>query len=171
MDPTFQATMLNYITTQSDFLCDPASDNDLNLFQEKSDSIEIASLKKEAQFIILDSFGEICFNQIKDQRAWYCGSGMNHYLNYHNHAGSALSMIFYFHVQNGGDLVFHDPRMNANRGYSPDYREALQLKDLRWSPNSGDVVLFPSFLFHSVLPSRGMSNRIAIAIDFFFTPA
>lgn len=90
------------------------------------------------------------------------------YLAYHNHKGASISAVFYPFFENkdgGGEVVFHDPRTNANRGYINDFSKLFE--PVSFSPSSGDVIIFPSFLYHHVNPYH-FSPRIAIAVDYFF---
>lgn len=86
-------------------------------------------------------------------------------MDLHNHRGSQLSAIFYLMCGNAGGVVrFTDPRFNANRGYDPSFVEWFQPID--YAPSSGDIVVFPSFVYHSVSTYRD-NVRIAIPVDLF----
>jgi len=80
---------------------------------------------------MIQHLGQNCFDLVSASRAWLCGSGPNYSMQPHNHANSAVSFVFYFQAKDGGDVVFHDPRMNANRGYQTEFQEAFALKDTK----------------------------------------
>jgi hypothetical protein len=90
----------------------------------------------------------------------------NSSLLYHNHGNSLISAIFYILVDNfdsGGQLILHDPRINANRGYSKvSFKSKFENKIFR--PKTGDFIIFPSFLYHHVEKNNN-STRILIAVD------
>jgi Putative 2OG-Fe(II) oxygenase len=62
--------------------------------------------------------------------------------------------------QDDGALLLHDPRFNANLGYlkANDYVKVF--------PRPGQMLLFPGYLWHSVLPHRGTFRRLSIGANF-----
>ena len=107
------------------------------------------------------------FSNKKRIRSWLTGAYSGYNIPIHNHSGASLSAIFYLLVDNhmqGGDLVFLDPRLNANRGYEDQFKPLFENK--LYSPNSGEVVVFPSFLYHQTMPFSG-SIRLAMPVDLF----
>jgi uncharacterized protein (TIGR02466 family) len=74
----------------------------------------------------------------------------------HHHVNSAVSGVFYVSVPPGsGDIVFNDPR-----GGLPPFGKTLRIK-----PTIGDVILFPGYLIHSVLPTLTSEPRISISFN------
>jgi hypothetical protein len=102
-------------------------------------------------------------HRMKGWVASYNNSG----LAYHNHRGSQLSAVFYVMCEEtdmGGEITFTDPRQNSNRGYDESFMPWFE--HLSLVPKTGDVVVFPSFLYHYV--STYKSNiRLAIPVDLF----
>ena len=97
---------------------------------------------------------------------------------YHTHPGSFWSAVAY--VDDGyerdtdpglgGELQLLDPRMPMVRMAAPD----LHLKDaagrpvpseISIRPQTGKIVMFPSWLQHAVRPFHGEGTRISIAIN------
>lgn len=98
-----------------------------------------------------------------DLRAWLTGYGTGYAMPKHNHSGSHISAVFYLLVdEKGGDLILHDPRTNANRGYKDELQSMFE--PIRFSPKSGDIIMFPSYLYHSVESFNG-KIRLAMPID------
>jgi len=99
-----------------------------------------------------------------DLRAWITGYGTNYAMPKHNHSGSHLSAVFYLlcEEKNGGNIVLHDPRTNANRGYIDEFQVMFEKE--RFTPSSGDVLIFPSFLYHNVETFNG-KMRLAMPVD------
>jgi hypothetical protein len=86
----------------------------------------------------------------------------------HNHSGAQLSAVFYLlndNINAGGEIVFHDPRTNANRGYNSDVWGCL-FEPMRLKPESNTFFVFPSFLYHQVTEFTG-KLRIAIPVDLY----
>ena len=90
-------------------------------------------------------------------------TGDNH--DVHIHPASLLSCVYCVsNIENcGGSLVLHDPRPNIN--YSQFqcglWSDNARLIDLK----SGDLIIFPGWLPHSVTPLRSTSGRITISAN------
>ena len=100
-------------------------------------------------------------------KGWLTGSGQNYVSSFHNHKGAVLSSVFYLLCEEndvGGEIYFTDPRQNSNRGY--DNQFSPWFEPLSFIPKSGDVAIFPSFLYHYVATYRG-NIRIAMPVDLF----
>ena len=107
-------------------------------------------------------------------RGWKCEgwanlSGDGGYNDPHCHGGTYWTAVYYVRADpgEGGELVLHDPRLPAIAMHAPT---------LRFEPNGGEVainlppepgllVMFPSFIVHSVAPYRGEGLRISISIN------
>lgn len=87
----------------------------------------------------------------------------------HSHGGCYWSAVYYVAASEGqgGQLRLHDPRLPALDMHAPD----LRFKDvgpeqmITIRPEPGLLVLFPSWLSHSVTPWKGTGYRISIAIN------
>jgi len=83
----------------------------------------------------------------------------------HIHDGTLLSGVFYLQVPSGsGDLVFRDPRpgvLNASfKGSDVNGHSDVHLR-----PETGLVVIFPSWLEHYVEPHENDIVRISISFN------
>lgn len=103
--------------------------------------------------------------------AWANVSPTGAYNKGHVHGGAFWSAVYYVRApeSESGQLILHDPRMPALRMYSPTLRfkgagpeQVAQIK-----PRSGMIVMFPSWLLHSVEPWDGEGDRISIAFNIF----
>jgi uncharacterized protein (TIGR02466 family) len=88
----------------------------------------------------------------------------------HSHPNNFLSGVYYVTAPPGGDVItFHDPRPQPAI-ISPPPLELVSANagkaDLKVA--AGDLVLFPSWLFHSVPVNRSTEHRISIAFNFMF---
>jgi hypothetical protein len=101
-------------------------------------------------------------------KSWLTGYGINYAMSKHNHAGSQLSAVFYLLAEektSGGSLIIQDPRFNANRGYESE-KFGKWFECLKFTPKTGDVLIFPSFVYHSVDVYYG-KLRLAMPVDLF----
>lgn len=100
-------------------------------------------------------------------RGWITGDSGLYNLSYHNHSGASLSSVFYICCEEkdkGGEIVFHDPRSNANRGYDQMFKSLFA--PIEHTPMTGDIIVFPSYLYHHV-NTYFSKLRIAIPVDMF----
>ena len=82
----------------------------------------------------------------------------------HQHQGSLLSGVFYVYC-NSGEIRFHDPRVNAQRGYPNELQRYFSPKT--YKPKTGDLLLFPSFLQHEVSNNLSKEPRVIMPFDVF----
>jgi len=84
----------------------------------------------------------------------------------HNHPNNVLSGVYYVQVQEGADSInFHDPRPQA-AVVRPPVTEltAYNADQMVVRVEEGDLLVFPSWLSHSVDPNR--SDRVRISASF-----
>ena len=84
----------------------------------------------------------------------------------HIHQNSAISGIYYVAAPEGcGELIFHSPLSDIM--YNPPTRETNDVNTpmIALQPTAGEMILFRSWLRHSVKPTRGKEERISIAFN------
>jgi len=114
---------------------------------------------------------------------WANVSGNGAYNSMHAHPGSFHSAVYYVEdgyagssgPELGGELVLLDPRMPGVAMNSPDLRFTVPGGEpAHWEakmrPAAGRIVMFPSWLNHSVRPYLGDGLRISIAINLTAVP-
>ncbi|MGH6717821.1 MAG: TIGR02466 family protein, partial [Alphaproteobacteria bacterium] len=77
----------------------------------------------------------------------------------HHHANNYLSGVYYLAAPEGGDrITFHDPRPQRDI-IEPIYQaeNAFNRRDQDVGVRAGSVVVFPSWLTHSVKPNKSRS--------------
>lgn len=94
----------------------------------------------------------------------------------HVHPGAYWSAVYYVSVDTdeqstGGELKLFDPRGSLPRMYAPVLRMGIQGYTTAGNaelhkPKAGQVVIFPSWLSHAVLPFKGDGERISLAFNF-----
>ena len=85
----------------------------------------------------------------------------------HQHGNSTISGAYYVRAPiNSGDIVFYDPRP-APVYYHPERKEPNMLNATVNSikPVEGGLVMFPSYLEHSVNPNLSKEERIVISFN------
>lgn len=99
--------------------------------------------------------------------AWLTGTKTGYSMVPHNHKGSPFTMVIYPLAEekaSGGELVLQDPRFNCNRGYKDPFLD--QFEDIVCSPNSGDCIIIPGYVYHYVTPYMS-KLRLAVPVDIF----
>ena len=85
----------------------------------------------------------------------------------HIHSNNFISAAYYVKAnKDSGDIVFYDPR-SANSIRTPKVNEPNKLNSNLFSitPKEGLLVLFPSYLHHSVESKRSDEERIVISFN------
>jgi uncharacterized protein (TIGR02466 family) len=103
--------------------------------------------------------------------AWANVSPAGAYNKSHVHGGAFWSGVYYVRApeSDSGQLLLHDPRMPALRMYAPmlRFKGAGTEQVAKIKPKSGMLVMFPSWLLHSVEPWDGEGDRISVAFNIF----
>lgn len=112
----------------------------------------------------------ISYNDVQTEifmRAWITGAHNGYSIMSHNHSGAHLSAVFYLlndAPEAGGEIVFFDPRGNANRGYKPHWNHFFAPE--RMTAPAYTFAVFPSFIYHQTTPFNG-NIRLAVPVDLF----
>lgn len=161
--------LIEHILTNYD-LSNLASEVDSNIFDDNSEVMQ--KFKNEAYNCFDTYLLETTGKRISDYhsheiKGWITGHGKDYSMTIHNHSGAHLSGVFYVMAEDkssGGDIVFSDPRSNANRGYDEWFDPMF--KHVRHTPETGDYMIFPSFTYHHVNPYYS-SLRVCIPVDLY----
>ncbi len=119
--------------------------------------------------------GALDFLKIRYQRftitgCWANRSKMGLGHKAHCHPNNFLSGVYYVSAPKGGDsITFHDPRPQPNVFMPP----TVELTNdnagkVTIGVKTGTLVVFPSWLIHSVEPSQASSTRTSIAFNIMF---
>ena len=151
--------------------------NELSGKEAYDDSIlELSELSTIKSKIFVPAFDKYLKQTLNKNLSDWAGNRINGWLvaydqgrslNYHNHRGSQLSAVLYLicdETDMGGEIVFTDPRQNANRGYDSKFQEWFT--PLKVRPKCGQLVVFPSFLYHYVTTYQS-NIRLALPADCF----
>ncbi|MDY7580034.1 TIGR02466 family protein [Herbaspirillum sp. RTI4] len=120
---------------------------------------------------------------VEPTRPWHVEGWAN--VNYagcsnaiHGHPGAFWSAVYWVDdggheasPEVGGELDFYDPRGLLPATYAPSLRFRIEGclsagYTQTASPRTGRIVVFPSWLLHSVRPYNGTQPRISVALNF-----
>jgi len=134
--------------------------------QEFKDNIIVPAFEQYLNTICKSSLSNFEWYEFK---TWIPVTGHRYLMSPHNHSRSSLSGVFYLLCEDrnkGGDLELLDPRPNVNRGYDTEFASLFPRETI--SPASGDMIIFPSFVFHNTNEFMGQ-RRIALGVDLYTT--
>lgn len=98
---------------------------------------------------------------LKVYNSWFNFSEKKDFQFDHVHPGSKVSGVYYYQT-NGEDgaLVFSNPNI-----YVSDYLSTFGNPNVEYQPKMGRMILFPSWLRHSVMPNLTNNERISISFN------
>lgn len=98
---------------------------------------------------------------------WVNKNGNGNYNHSHMHPGSFLSGCFYL-TDDNSEILFHRPydvnyywMLNgASKGNTP-----LSSRSAVYKPSKNELLIFPSWIEHEVLPNTNSNDRISVAFN------
>ena len=166
--------MLNYILdlkkndpsglTKSNFKGWHSKDFDLKNKEPKS---FIEGIKKNINVALNDMNWDLNKQSVKINNLWAIINEKGAWNQKHHHSNSDLSAAYYVSAHEScGDIVFYDPRP------APVYKNPITKNPNNLNatvnsikPEDGMLVLFPSYLEHSVNPNMSDKKRIVISFN------
>ena len=127
----------------------------------------IASIKNNLNTLISDMDWDLNIQSVKISSMWAIINEKGAWNQKHQHSNSDISAAYYVTAHEGcGDIVFYDPRP-ARVYKQPIAKSANKLNGTVNSikPEAGMLVLFPSYLDHSVNPNISDKKRIVISFN------
>jgi len=129
-----------------------------NLFQKKVDEY--------AKGVLRYRYGESFFTQ-----SWFCVNQPGNYFDIHNHPNNVISGVFFMRGEDdSGNLTFHKPYASINQ-IQPDIifdsQNVRTFKTVIAPFIKYNLVLFPSYLQHSVEKNSSKKNRVSFAFNSF----
>ena len=148
-----------------------------NLYNESSfnsNILEMSELSELKQFIVQsvnEFFDEVYKPKTKAEvyltQSWsnYTSKNMNHHR--HTHANSYLSGVFYTKCHNDKIVFYDDMGIALNRHMRFEPREFNMFNSDLWKTNIEEnvLIIFPSYLGHSVDTIEDDHERISIAFN------
>jgi uncharacterized protein (TIGR02466 family) len=112
-----------------------------------------------------------------NNHTWFHVTRDTGYFVAHNHALASWSAVYCVNdgihgASRGGLLRLFDTRTGADAYLDPAnqrLRQPFRVSDLDLQMQAGQLVVFPSYLFHEVTPYYGPDTRITVATNCWFT--
>jgi len=137
---------------------------DLELEQPK---FFVNSISPHINSVLTDMDWDIINQEVKITGMWAIINKKNSSNAMHIHSNNYLSAAYYVKAPiNCGDIVFYDPRFAATYRY-PKISKTNKLNSniVSFQPKEGMLVLFPSYLQHSVNVNKTDEERIVISFN------
>lgn len=101
---------------------------------------------------------------------WINVNGFGDFNSLHAHRNWTFSCVYYVDTdENCGDLVLVHPSMNQPYHYMDDPFEVQTTQrshnQVHYTPQTGKLVIMPSWILHLVEPNKSGKDRISIAFD------
>ena len=124
--------------------------------------------------VIVDGFGwKYIPEKVGISEIWAIINQKNTFNKSHNHPGSYLSAAYYVKAPNDcGNIHFYDPN-EIKKFNSPAIEQLTELSTSGFSikPEEGNLLLFPSYLYHDVGKNNSDSDRIVISFNVSILPS
>ena len=128
-------------------------------------------LKKELELKVIDYFNKIICssNDIKPYitQSWLNYTKKNEYHHEHEHPNSIISGVFYINADKNHDkIIFYNKTYRQIHLHTENFNAYNSSR--WWFPvETGQVVLFPSYLTHCVENKESDNTRISLAFNVF----
>lgn len=107
--------------------------------------------------------------QLQMANMWFSVNKEGGYNQTHAHSGSAISGTYYISVpENAGEITFYRNPYEEHLiyGLAPIKNVTeVSAATCRYPPKKGRLILFPSYLLHSVMPSFSSEERISLSFN------
>lgn len=126
--------------------------------------IELFPVITKKLFPILDALCTELHMQGSVNGAWLNINKKHEYNLVHTHPQSSLSGVLYLSTnKRSGDIVFYNP---APVQHYPSISTLPKFPSQHaFTPENGDVIIFPSYLEHCVMPNLSDEDRISISFN------
>lgn len=181
-------TPVSFITISNDN--DLLTKNILSLLKEKNDplrsavdgyrididqsivdnhNLALGNILEKIQVEIVEYCKQLEIYNQKIVSSWININPKHAYNRKHVHSNSGVSGAYYVSVPDDshGNFIFHRSREFAD--YRWNQLSKTDSKDLKsfisYPPKTGDLILFPSYLEHEVMPNQSEDPRISISFN------
>lgn len=129
------------------YTIDNLFDFDSAIIDKFKETVVVPTIEK-----YMNSIGDSLDNYNVTYKAWVAKYKDGRHIPSHNHPDSQISSVFYLmseELNKGGEIVFTDGA-----------------EEVSYFPGTGDIVVFPSSLYHQTTPFYG-SMRVVLPVDVF----
>jgi uncharacterized protein (TIGR02466 family) len=152
-----KATSLGFVKNFFERLPKEEADKLVNIFTKEVDLYYEEITKKKINFNLVKSW-------VTNTKKY----GLN---SPHDHCNETIIAVFYLNTFNNcGDLLLHDPRGSHSFIETFEFNSAGEFVNgrnfYRITPKTGDLIIFPAYIVHSVEPNMSDGIRRSLAMNF-----
>ena len=139
-----------------------------DLINEETPKNFINKFKDFLKNIIINEFGwEHAPNKQRIVAMWAIINKKNSFNLRHNHQNCYLSASYYVKKpERSGDISFFDPVEAKTYRYPKKEKSTIYSNQVvTLKPEEGDLLVFPSYLYHSVQPNLSDEDRVVISFN------
>ena len=130
-------------------------------------------LNEEEKEVIVDGYGwKYIPEKVGISEIWAIINKKGTFNQSHNHPGSYLSAAYYVKApENCGNIHFYEPN-EVKKFHTPPIEKMTELSSSGFSvkPEEGNLLIFPSYLYHDVGKSLSDEDRIVISFNVSILP-
>ena len=128
----------------------------------------VKNIHKYVKKVIINGYGwKYISEKIGVTEMWAIINGKNTYNQLHNHTNSYLSAAYYVKApEKCGNIQFFDPN-EVKKFRHPQVENRTDLSAFGYSvkPIEGNLLVFPSYLYHSVEKNLSEKDRVVISFN------
>jgi uncharacterized protein (TIGR02466 family) len=111
---------------------------------------------------VMESFG---FEEHCIFRSWVTKIQSGHRSDFHTHINSFYSGVLYFHDNSSPLILRHPFPFCTHISLSDKFKHYNTDENLYYEPKAGEIIMFPSYLYHSVSVNTTNSTRYSMAFN------
>jgi hypothetical protein len=134
------------------FNCGNILDLDLDIVHTFKEQIIVPAFERYMQLVYNKS---LCNFEVS-YKSWLVKYRDGRHMPTHSHPDSQVSAVFYLMAD------------ETDKGGAIEFTDGCTLDTITHQPNTGDIVIFPSYLKHNITPYHG-KMRIAMPVDLFLS--
>ena len=106
-------------------------------------------------------------DKVKISEMWSIINKKNGYNESHIHPNCLLSSVYYVQAEkNCGKIIFNNPNQVSRNRFPKDLKKTEFSANIqKIDPKEGTLLLFPSYLWHSVEPNETDNDRIIVSFN------
>lgn len=140
-------------------------------YQSKSlgtDVLEVKEMVTVLDQIIAKCCDSVQLPKLNFYNMWFNINKKGSFNTLHNHQGSILSGVYYVDVPDAGMGNIEFLRDDDYQYYMPQLKKYNQFTSQKasYTPKTGMLLIFPSWLKHQVLPNNSDKERVSISFNY-----
>lgn len=140
-----------------------------DFYEPETEIQELASVTKSYVSSFANNFSYT--DSLKMDNFWININGKHNENGAHDHPNALIAAVYYASVpENSGHIQFHNPLSTYDKYLNEKFIKSYNMFNsgcYNHYPKENQLIIFPGWLIHSVLPNESNDNRISIAFNFY----